>query len=82
MEFTKDELILLRHGLDVATRNEGAALGQSGLNGLKNGAASTLATRFLMAVDLEARISAEYDRLTAEEQIAAEKAATDQTKGK
>ena len=49
-DFSKNELIVLQVALDTMVRTEGNAMAQAGINGLKGGAASLLATRFDAAV--------------------------------
>lgn len=63
MDFTKDELTLLRHGLDIVCRTEAGGLGQTGLNGLKDGRVNVLTDRLKLATGLDARMNEEYARL-------------------
>lgn len=63
MNLTKDQLTLIRYGLDIVCRTEAQGLGQAGLNGLKEGRVNTLVDRLKMAVELEGQITAEFARL-------------------
>lgn len=71
IEFTKDELTLIRHGLDMVCRTEAGGLGQTGLNGLKEGRVHVLTARLVMAADLDVRVNEEYARLDEMEKAAA-----------
>lgn len=57
-EFTKDELALLRHGLDLVLRTEGNAMNQAGLAGLKEGRVSLLASRLMLVASLDDKLAA------------------------
>lgn len=76
MIFTKDNLLLLRHGLDVMVRAEASGVSQGGLDALSNGPAATIiAARLAMAVELGEALKAEYVRLDEEEKAADQAAA-------
>jgi hypothetical protein len=77
MNFTKDNILLLRHGLDVMVRAEAQGVSQGGLEALSNGpAAIVIGSRLTMAVELGEMLKAEYVRLD-EEEKAADKAAAE-----
>lgn len=72
MNFTKDNLLLLRHGLDIMVRAEANGVSQGGLDALSQGvAASTIGARLAMAVQLGNALNDEYARLVEEEKAAA-----------
>lgn len=75
MNFTKDELTIIRHGLDLMCRSEGNGLAQTGLDGIMDGRLGVLASRLTLAADLDARINAEFALMVEEEKAAADKAA-------
>lgn len=77
MLFTKDNILLLRHGLDTMVRAEASGVAQGGLEALSNGPnAQIIAARLAMAVELGEALKAEFVRLD-EEEKAADKAAAE-----
>lgn len=77
MLFTKDKILLLRHGLDTMVRAEANGVAQGGLEALSKGAsAAIVGARLTMAVELGNDLTAEYIRLD-EEEKAADKAAAE-----
>lgn len=68
MNLTKDQVALLRHGLDMMCRAEANGAAQGGLNALKaNNAAAVIGARLAMAVELEGMLEVELGRIIEEE---------------
>lgn len=65
---SKDEILVLKHGLDVMCKSEGAALGQGGLSALNPANVGYLSARLATAVQLAGVLDEEYQAIVAAEE--------------
>lgn len=72
MTFTKDELDILSHALDIMARTEGQALGQVGIAGLKGERVILLTRKLKLGISALTKIEAMVAEIAEAEQRVAD----------